>query len=291
MPELPEVEVTRRLIEPLVVGRPIRRVRTTAPSYLFVTAPDVLVRRLPGRRCTEVTRSGKYLLVHLDDGTRLVLHLGMTGQLFAAGVASVRLLAATARAALAPEQQRSFEPDRHTHLQLLFDDDPAVYLRDVRKFGKVRLLEPGETWDRLERLGVDALAATGDLLQTALRGRRGSIKAALLQQSPLAGVGNIYADEALFRSRIRPTRAAGRLTGPDCTRLAAAIRAVLERSIETGGTSISDYVRPDGRDGGFQDERAVYARAGEPCVACGTPIARTRVAQRSTHFCPSCQSR
>jgi formamidopyrimidine-DNA glycosylase len=289
MPELPEVEVTRRRIEPVLVGRRIRRVQTTGDSYLFLTRPARLRRALAGRRVEALARHGKYLLADLDDGSRLVLHLGMTGQLFASGTSSVRLLSATARAALAPEEQRCFVPDPHTHLRLCFEEGPDVYLRDVRKFGKVLLLGPRETHARLGRLGVDALEVTGAALFTATRGRRVAIKSLLLDQSVIAGVGNIYADEALFRAGVRPRRPAGRVTRRECDALAAAIRAVLERSIETGGSSIRDYVAPDGSDGAYQDERCVYARAGEPCRRCGRAIRRVVLGQRSSHYCPGCQ--
>jgi len=290
MPELPEVEVTRRRIAPLLVGRRIRKVETTSDSYFFLTRPDRLRSRLAGRRVEGLVRYGKYLLAELDDGSRLVVHLGMTGQLFSSGATSVRLLSATARSALLPEEQWDFEPDAHTHLRLRFEDDgPAVYLRDVRKFGKVLLLERGESHPRLERLGIDALEATGETLFAASRGRRVAIKNLLLDQSVLTGVGNIYADEALHRAGVRPTRRATRVTRRECEALAAAIRAVLERSIETGGASIRDYVTPDGEDGGFQEERRVYARTGEPCPGCGSAVRRIVVGQRGTHYCPKCQ--
>jgi len=290
MPELPEVEVTRRRIAPLLVGRRIRRVRTTADSYLFMTRPGSLRRRLAGRRVEALERHGKYLLAELDGGGRLVVHLGMTGQLFASGASSVRLLSATARSALAPEEQADFEPDAHTHLTLDFEDGgPEVYLRDVRKFGKVLLLASGESHPRLDRLGIDALEVEGPVLFSATRRRSVAIKNLLLDQSVLTGVGNIYADEALHRARVRPTRRAARVTRRECDDLAAAIRRVLERSIETGGSSIRDYVTPDGSDGGFQDERRVYARTGEPCPGCGTAIRKIVVGARGTHYCPLCQ--
>ncbi|MBW2269123.1 MAG: bifunctional DNA-formamidopyrimidine glycosylase/DNA-(apurinic or apyrimidinic site) lyase [Deltaproteobacteria bacterium] len=290
MPELPEVEVTRRRIEPLLVGRRIRRLETTGQSYFFLTQPARLKRRLKGRTVECLERVGKYLVLLLDDGGRLVIHLGMTGQLFGAGASSLRLLSATARAALTPEQQQSFRPDAHTHLRFRFDDDgPAVFLRDVRKFGKVLWLAPGEAHPRLERLGVDALSVTGDLLFGASRKRDTAVKSFLLDQSIVAGIGNIYADEALHLAKLRPTRRARRLTRAECEKLAEALRGVLERSIETGGSSIRDYVTPDGSDGGFQDERRVYARKGEPCCTCGTAVRRIVVGQRSTHYCASCQ--
>jgi formamidopyrimidine-DNA glycosylase len=290
MPELPEVEVTRRQIAPVLVGREIAALRTTRDSYFFVTPAARLRRRLRGRSVRDLGRHGKYLIGEIDDGSRLVLHLGMTGQLFASGVASVRLLSATARAALSPEEQWRFRPDAHTHLRFLFKDEgPEVMFRDVRKFGKVLWLAPGEEHPRLARLGRDALAVTGDLLFAAARGRRAAIKSLLLDQSLLAGVGNIYADEALFLAGVRPGRRAARVTRRECEELAAALRRVLRRAIATGGSSISDYLAPDGADGAYQVERRVYARAGEPCAACGTPVRRIVVAQRGTHYCPRCQ--
>jgi formamidopyrimidine-DNA glycosylase len=290
MPELPEVEVTRRRIESALVGRTIRAVRTTRPSYFFLTPPGHLRRRLAGRRILALARRGKYLVAEVEGGSRLVLHLGMTGQLFSSEAASVRLLSAAARAALAPEQQIRFRPDRHTHLRLAFADaGPEVYLRDVRKFGKVLWLGPGEPCERLERLGTDALELTGEALFRASRGRRVAVKSLLLDQAVVAGTGNIYADEALHLAGVRPTRRAARLTRAECDRLAEGMVRVMLRSIETGGSSISDFVGPDGRDGAYQDERRVYARSGEPCPGCGAAIRRVVVGQRSSHFCPRCQ--
>ena len=290
MPELPEVEVTRRRLAPVLVGRTIRRVWTTGQSYLFLTPPARLRRCLTGRTIRALGRRGKYLLAGFEDGSRLVVHLGMTGQLFAQGAASPRLLSASARASLRPEEQIRFRPDAHTHLRLGFDDGrPDVLLRDVRKFGKVLWLGPGERHERLERLGVDALRLRGVDLVAATRGRRVAIKSLLLDQAVVAGSGNIYADEALFLSGVRPTRPAGRVSRAECDRIARALRRVMRRSIETGGASISDFVGPDGSDGHYQDERRVYARAGEPCRCCGARIRRVVLGQRSAHYCPCCQ--
>lgn len=290
MPELPEVETTRRRIEPLLVGRRIAGVETTRASYFFLTPPAELARRLEGLRVEALERFGKYLVARLEGGGRLLLHLGMTGQLFSSAATSVRLLSATVRASLSPEEQRAFEPDRHTHLRLRFEGGgPEVYFRDVRKFGKVKWLDAGQSDARLDRLGKDALAFEGEDLFGACRGRKASIKAMLLDQSVAAGVGNIYADEALFLAGVRPGRAAGRVTRRECDAIAAGLRRVLLRSIETGGSSISDYVAPDGSDGGYQDERKVYGRTGEACPGCGRPIRRRIVAQRSTHYCAHCQ--
>jgi formamidopyrimidine-DNA glycosylase len=289
MPELPEVEVTRRRIEPYLVGRRIRRVGTTSPSYFFLTPPARLRRELAGRTVEALGRRGKYLVADLDGGGRLVVHLGMTGQLFSSGATSLRLLSATARAALSPEDQRRFRPDAHTHLRFSFcDRAEEVYLRDVRKFGKVLLLGPEECHPRLAKLGIDALDLTGAHLFAATRKRTVAVKSLLLDQSTVAGVGNIYADEALFLAGVRPRRRAARVSRSECDEIANGLQRVLRRSIETGGSSISDYVAPDGSDGAYQDERRVYARAGEPCLRCGTPIRRVVIGQRGTHFCPGC---
>ncbi len=290
MPELPEVETTRRRIAPLLVGRRIERLETTAPSYFFITPPEQLRRLLEGRTVESLERFGKYLVANMGGGDRLLLHLGMTGQLFSSEATSVRLLSATARASLPPEEQRQFEPDVHTHLRfMLSGSGPAVYFRDVRKFGKVQWIAAGEPNERLDKLGTDALEITADVLFRACRDRRVAIKARLLDQSVAAGVGNIYADEALFLAGVRPGRAARRVTRRECDAIVKGLHRVLRRSIETGGSSISDYVAPDGADGGYQDERRVYGRTGEPCLECGAAIRRRVIGQRSSHYCSACQ--
>jgi formamidopyrimidine-DNA glycosylase len=290
MPELPEVEVTRRRIEPLLVGRRISRVHTTPDSYFFLTKPASLKRGLVGQCFVDLERRGKYLLALLDDGRRLLMHLGMTGQLFSQHATSVRLLSVSRRVGLSPEAQESFQADEHTHLRLRFEDGgPDVMFRDVRKFGKVRLLRAGQSDPRLDKLGVDALEASGADLFRASRGRKVAVKTLLLDQSVIAGIGNIYADEGLFRAGIKPTRRAGRLALRECQTLAGSVQHVLLRSIETGGSSISDFIAPDGRDGAYQNERRVYARAGEPCGACGEGIRKIAIGQRAAHFCPRCQ--
>ena len=290
MPELPEVEVTRRRLVPILVGRVIDRVDTTRDSYFFLTKPEVLKKRLAGRTVKALNRHGKYLLAELDDGDRLMLHLGMTGQLFSSAVTSVRLFSAKTRGSLPPEALPEFKADAHTHLSFHFrDGGPSVLFRDVRKFGKVLLLEAGVDDPRLDKLGVDALSATGKLLFEAARARKIPIKTLLLDQGVIAGIGNIYADEALFLAKVRPGRSARRVTARECDLIVAAAKRVMKRSIETGGSSISDYVTPDGSDGGYQNERKVYARKGLPCLVCKTPIRRVVIATRSTHYCPECQ--
>jgi len=291
MPELPEVEITRRRIAPLLLGRRISDVITSEPSYFFITPPDRLRAELKDSTVLRLDRRGKYLVAETDRRWRLLLHLGMTGQLFASGAKSVRLLSSTARASLRPEAQGDFEPDVHTHLRIQFEDaGPEVFFRDVRKFGKVMLIAQGESNARLDRLGGDALGVTGEHLFGATRKRKTAIKALLLDQSVIAGCGNIYADEALFYAGVRPGRRAARVTRRECNAIARELRRVLERSIETGGSSISDYIAPDGSDGRYQDERRVYARTGEPCTVCSSEIRRKLVAQRGTHYCPQCQS-
>jgi len=292
LPELPEVEVTRRELAPKLCGRTIARVTTTARSYFFVSPPELLRKRLVHRRVLQLRRVGKYLWLSLDDQSRLLLHLGMTGQLFFSGDPSVRLLSALRAVTLSPEQQQSvsFVPDAHTHLVLSFaDEGPDLYFRDVRKFGKVQWLAKGASSARLDKLGIDALSASGADLYRATSKRRVAIKTVLLDQSVLAGVGNIYADEALFGACVHPARRADQVTAAQCDAIVAEVQRVMARSIETGGSSISDYVRPQGERGRFQDERRVYAREDEPCFVCRSPIVRMVLGQRSSHFCPRCQ--
>jgi formamidopyrimidine-DNA glycosylase len=290
MPELPEVEVTRRRIGKLLVGRKIARVVTTKPSYFFLTAPKKLTQALAGATVKKLDRHGKYLLARLDSGATLLLHLGMTGQLFGEGARSIRLLRAPDRRSKATEKPRGFSPDEHTHLQLEFADrGPRVFFRDVRKFGKVLLVAEGRSDARLDKLGIDALEADGSVLAEAARTRKTPIKSLLLDQAVIAGIGNIYADEALFLAKVSPLRAAHRVDAAACAAIVAAAQKVMHRSIQTGGSSISDYVNPDGSDGGYQNERRVYGREDEPCPSCKTPIVRVVIAARSSHFCSTCQ--
>jgi formamidopyrimidine-DNA glycosylase len=271
------------------VGRTIVSVRCGPPSYFFLTPPRRLEQKLVGKRITSLERQGKYLLMGLGDDQRLLMHLGMTGQLFMAGAVSPRLMSLAQHAPI-DTSARAGENDPHTHLELEFaDGPPGMRFRDVRKFGKVRLLGRSESDARLDKLGPDALAADGQALFSAVKKRRVPIKTVLLDQGVLAGVGNIYADEALFLSGIRPTRSAQRVTRKECLVLCDNVQRVLLRSIATGGSSISDFVAPDGQDGQFQNERRVYAREGEACNNCKTAILRTVIGQRSSHYCPRCQ--
>jgi formamidopyrimidine-DNA glycosylase len=282
VPELPEVEVTRRRVAPLVVGRTIAEITTSASRRLFLTPPSRLRQQLLGRRVDAVERLGKYLLFRLHDGGRLCVHLGMTGQLVTSN--------AFERPCTPGGTRRRTAPDRHIHLELGFaDTGPTLFFRDPRQFGRVLGLTAGHSHLRLERLGPDALAIGLGEFASRVRARRAPIKAVLLDQKLLAGVGNIYADEALFLARVLPTRRACRLTREDSRRLLSAVQGVLRRAIRAGGTTVSDFVHPDGSDGGFQRRCRVYGREGQGCTRCGTPIRRVVLAQRSAHFCPRCQ--
>jgi formamidopyrimidine-DNA glycosylase len=255
-----------------LLGRRLARVTTTGRSYFFLTPPESLQKRLRHRTVVELARHGKYLLAELDDGSRVLLHLGMTGQLLAGHAPGA-------------------EPDPHAHLVLEFSDGgPPIRFRDVRKFGKVRWLPPGKSDPRLDRLGKDALLVSGEQLFEVSRTRKVAVKSLLLDQGALAGVGNIYADEALFLAGVRPSRRAKSLKRAECERLAAAVVGVLEAGIAAGGSTIDDFVRPDGSGGGYQRAHRVYGRAGEPCTRCRTPIRRIVIGQRSSCFCPSCQA-
>ena len=293
MPELPEVEVTRRRIAPCLVGRRIARVDATAAELLL---PDparraaARARRPHGRRRS--SGRGKYLVAALDDGSRLLLHLGMTGPALHRG--RVQRAPALRRAARGARRRRSsarFEPDAHTHLRLDFDDEGphgALPRRAQVRQGAAARAGRGERAARAARHRRARADGAGALRGHARPQRRDQDAAA--RPGGVAGIGNIYADEALFLAGVRPRRAARRVTRAECDAIAEAHAArACCRSIETGGSSISDYVAPDGADGAYQDERRVYAREGEPCRVCGAPIRRIVIGQRSAHYCPRCQ--
>jgi formamidopyrimidine-DNA glycosylase len=278
VPELPEVESILRRIRPALAGRTIRRVTTGSDGRVFATSRPALKRRLPGRRVQEITRAGKYLLFCLDDGSRLLLHLGMTGQLL--------LVEARSSGKRGPD----FISDIHTHLCLGFGRGrPTLCFRDMRRFGMVALLEPGRSCARLQRLGPDALRVTGSRLFSLTRKRRIAIKSLLLDQSVLAGYGNIYADEALFRAGIRPTTPCSRLSPLQCALLVREGKRVMRRAIAAGGSSISDFRHPDGNPGRYQQQHRVYGRQGQPCSSCGAAVVRAVMGGRSAHYCPRCQ--
>ena len=269
MPELPEVEVTRRGIEPHLTGRVITGA-VVRNAGLRWPVPRGLAKTLRGLRIEAVKRRAKYLL--LDCGTgHLILHLGMSGSLRITG---------------AKEQ-----PSRHDHFDLELGDT-VLRLRDPRRFGAV-LWERGpvERHRLLRDLGPEPLEKQfgGAQLFAATRGRAAAIKPVLMDSHLVVGVGNIYASESLFLARINPKTAARRLGRGRCDRLAEAVRSVLNQAIRAGGSSLRDYVQSDGSFGCFQVECAVYGRAGEPCRSCGGPIRQIAQGQRSTYYCPHCQ--
>jgi len=270
VPELPEVETTRRGLAPHLVGRRVLRARVRR-RRLRRPVPWALERRLPGARIEALDRRGKYLLARTDRGT-LILHLGMSG--------SLRLVPATAR------------PGPHDHLDLVLDDGRALRLRDPRRFG-LALWTEGDplVHPLLASLGpepLDRRLRPGDLC-ARLAGRRAAIRNVLLDGRVVAGIGNIYANEALFLAGIHPARPAGRLGRDGCARLLRALRRVLRESLRAGGTTLRDFVDGSGEPGRYRLRLRVYGRAGRPCPRCGTPIRRILLGQRSAFFCPRCQ--
>ncbi len=263
MPELPEVETIRRALEPRLRGRRIVSAEFRNLRILRGGDPDVLAARLAGKKILGVKRAGKFLLVPLDGGEYLTIHLGMTGKLLVGG-----------------------KPEKHTHAIFTLDRGVLLY-EDQRQFGRILFSEKMPA--RIEKLGPEPLEVSFEEFARRAHGRKTPIKALLLNQDFIRGVGNIYADEALFRARIHPKAIAGRIRKERLKRLHGAIVEVLAEAIEGGGSSISDYVDPDGRKGWFQLRHRVYQRTGEPCVVCGSPIRRALVAQRSSHYCGKCQ--
>ena len=273
MPELPEVETVRRGLEPRLSGRTLVRAdirdgRLTAPLD-----PLEVGMELDGERFTAVGRRGKYLLFEFATGRTLVAHLRMTGWFHHRPPSSVD------------------PPPAHIRAVFDLDDGSTLVYRDQRRFGTMRLIEPGELEAYLRpRAGPEPLSAEWSprRLRADLHGRRAPVKALLLHQGIVAGVGNIYADEALWQARIHPLRPGGELTAAEVRRLHAAVVETLERGIAYQGASIRNYRGPDGAPGAMQERFNAYDRDGEPCPRCGTPIEKIRVAQRGTHLCPRC---
>jgi formamidopyrimidine-DNA glycosylase len=273
VPELPEVESVRRQLEPALVGRRFERVEIDDPRLVRPYEPAEVAAELAGERVAAVERRGKYLIVRFETGRALLIHLRMTG--------SLRVT-----------PPRGLQDDPHRRAVVMLDNGSDVAYRDVRRFGTWLLLEPGELEPYLKpKLGEEPLEAvfTAARLGASLAGRRAPIKAALLDQRTLAGMGNIYVDEALWRARINPLRSAESLDRDELRRLHRGIRAALEHGIARQGSTLRDYRLPDGAGGTMQDEFRAYGREGEPCDRCRTPIAKTRVAGRGTWLCPRCQ--
>jgi formamidopyrimidine-DNA glycosylase len=277
MPELPEVETIANGVHTRIHGQTIRSVWTSNKPQTFKSPPDEIVKVLTGSRIDRVYRVGKTIVVdlmrfsdHVKEPAQFLVHLGMTG----------RLLVST--------------PDTpiplHTHAILTLSSGKELRFVDARRFGRLSVLATaGHEAKKYEGPGSEPLTIGLEEFIALFRGRKTPIKAALLNQSLLHGVGNIYADEALFHAGIRPSRHAGRLTRAELTRLRAALNKVLSEAIQLGGSSVSDYVDADGVAGFFQLHHHVYSRTGQPCRICNMPIKRIVIGGRSTHYCPTCQ--
>lgn len=268
MPELPEVETVVRDLRPLLVGRSFARVEVGRKKLRrrWSRAWDTLVLE---RRVQAITRRGKWIVIDLGEPC-LCVHLGMTGQFTVANGSR----------------------ESHTHIVFTLDNERELRFRDVRRFGSIVYYADRTALDAFfaaNRLGPEPFELQTDAFRESLRRTRRSLKAILLDQTVVAGVGNIYADESLFEARLHPTLLGHRVTAQQAERLRAAIVAVLERAIAKRGSTIRDYIGGSGLEGGFQIEFRVYGRTGEACVRCQTPIERIVLAGRSTHFCPKCQ--
>ena len=290
MPELPEVETVRLGLMPALKGRIFARVNAKRAD-LRIAFPEDFARRLTGRRVLALSRRAKYLLAHLDNGQTLIVHLGMSGRLTIHGPA-------------APIKPGTFHHNtahdgsgegKHDHVVFETDEGTRIVFTDHRRFGLMTLADTDELCRHalFTGLGPEPLdeSFTPAFLSAALKGKRTPIKSALLDQRVVAGLGNIYVCEALFRARISPKRLAASVAGERARRLVPAIKTVLEAAIKAGGSSLRDYAKADGELGYFQHHFAVYDREGEPCPAkdCGGKIKRIVQSGRSTYYCPSCQ--
>lgn len=271
MPELPEVETTCRGIAPYLIGERVTQVIARNPRLRW-RVPKALLQELPGQVIRAVTRRAKYILLVTDAGS-VILHLGMSG--------SLRIVPATQ------------PPTKFDHVDLVLASGDCLRLHDPRRFGAV-------LWTRGQALAHKLLAGigpeplepdfSGAYLHRTTRGRSRAIRDVLLDSGIVAGIGNIYANEALFRAGVRPTRAAGRLSLAECRKLVTAIRATLNRSLRFGGTTLRDYYAANGEPGYFRQALKVYGRDGEPCRVCGTPVRRVQLGQRSAFYCRQCQA-
>lgn len=259
-----------RELRPQLSGKRVVQGSVTWPRIIARPDPTLFVELIRGRRFDSFDRRGKYMLLGLDSGESLIIHLRMTGE--------VRVHPA------------EIEADKHTHLLLELDSGERLHYRDPRKFGRIWLVDDPATI--VGKLGPEPFSAefTPAAFGERLARRSASIKALLLDQTILAGVGNIYADEALFAAGIDPRQAGGEIFATEIAALHAAVRAVLQAGIDGRGSSLQNYAPPSGEKGVFQEEHQVFRRTDQPCYRCGTPIRRVVLAQRSTHFCPHCQT-
>jgi formamidopyrimidine-DNA glycosylase len=269
MPELPEVETTRRGLEPMLAGARISGLCVREPRLRWPIDPKISD-QVTDRDIRGIHRRAKYLLIELDQGY-LMAHLGMSG--------SLRCL------------QQPVDPLRHDHYDLLLEGGTLVRYNDPRRFGSLHYTTDPAAHPLIRHLGPEPLCDqfTGDYLWRMAKGRKTAIKQLIMNSKVVVGIGNIYASEALHRSGIHPERAAGRISRERIDRLCAEIRSVLEQALLSGGTTLRDFVGSDGRPGYFRQSLLVYEREGEPCLSCAKPIRRRVTGQRATYFCASCQ--
>jgi formamidopyrimidine-DNA glycosylase len=276
MPELPEVETIARGLAPGLVGRTVLDARFLCPTVLAdCPSPDVFRADVAGRRIDAVRRRAKLLVLDLSpapggaQAAHLAVHLKMTGRLWIA--------------------QAAAEPPRHVRFQLFLDDGNALFFQDQRRFGTCRLTADLSSWPFFAALGPEPLETAPKALAARLGKKTARIKALLLDQTVVAGVGNIYADESLFAAGIRPDARACDISAARRTKLFAALQRILARAIAAGGSTIRDYRTPEGLEGGFQNDFSVYGRGGQPCPRCGLPLSVAKVAGRTSTYCPGCQ--
>ena len=269
MPELPEVETIVRHIRPILIGRFITGIRCQWPRHIDRPSLDELRYRITGRMIQSVTRRGKFILFPLDQRETLIIHLRMSGHLAVV--------------------EASFPIDKHSHSVFELDSGQELRFRDTRKFGRIYLVR--EIDDVVGNLGPEPLDSTFTLeqLREILSGRRRTLKPFLLDQSMIAGIGNIYADEALFQARLLPTRRTDSLTNNEIAALYRGIQEVLLQGIAREGASISTYIKPDGKKGDMQNAVQVFRRTNQPCFRCNGTIQRIIVGGRGTHYCAGCQ--
>ncbi len=273
MPELPEVETVKRSLKSLIAGLHFSEVDLIRPKVVRSPEPRAFIDRLTGKRVKKIGRRGKYLLIYLGDNLILAIHLRMTGRLVYSPPGT--------------------PPSKHTHVVFKMSNGYELHFSDMRQFGRMALMEADrlDAWPGLKNLGVEPLSEnfTREFLKKELKRRRTRIKPLLLDQTFIAGLGNIYADEALHRARISPEKPAASLTPREVTRLCQSIRDVLSEGIANRGTTFRDYVDGTGESGSNQESLRVYSREGKPCLECGEPVKRTRLGGRSSYFCSRCQ--
>ena len=272
MPELPEVETVVRGLRRTILGKKIKNLKIF-PSRVLHSSPALLKRNLIRQRIQEISRRGKNIIIKLSSGDLLVIHLGMTGNLF--------------------YLNRPAFMGKHDHIDLEFSDKTYLRYSDIRKFGKFKLVKSSQSAKEevLKKLGPEPLEISRDDFVQLLQKKKGRIKSVLLNQSIIAGIGNIYADETLFEAKIHPLQKVSDISRNGLIKLHQAIQKILRKAIKAGGSSVDNYRDVNGESGFFQFYHKVYGREGEPCKRCGTKIKRIIINQRSTHFCPRCQKK